>query len=533
MRAYTSRTLIRRDLPILVAALIVGTIRLLTVPSGFWTAGEVRLSDALLTFDGSGSPLVIALARLVNVFVRDPFVTLVALSVIASVAAAVLIGVSCGRIFGSPWAGAAVALAALLSPAFLMFGPLPDGESVAIAFVAATLFFFVTGRPELFAISAAAAIGSRPDMTPAMLAMLAIGIAVMPRKGRSMAAFVATTLILFVPLRELVVFEMSPEFRRDLVVRFVAHPWGGKSLSFPLLAAAATGVLVAMKRHRQPVVVALAVFATVHVATCIFTASPIEGVQPVLPAVLSIAVFAVAAFARWPAVAAVFSGIFGAASVAYAWPAVAQHARQESPPVLAIKHLARAGSPALHLIASPDLVSFSSMDRSMRVMTPERLGDFARRPDVDLQLFVHGRSVAEGAVVFEAAASDVCRKLTSDRFHVVSLVPQPPSSRYVARDGVYHLESSPERGEWRWLAKEARIEPAEMSPHVWLRFRLPDDAPIESNRVTIGGQVIDVARGVTAEVTVPWMRGIVIRSDRSFIAPDGRELAVQLIDVAL
>ena len=37
---------------------------MLTVPAGFWTAGEVRLADKLLTFDGSGSPLVIALARL-------------------------------------------------------------------------------------------------------------------------------------------------------------------------------------------------------------------------------------------------------------------------------------------------------------------------------------------------------------------------------------------------------------------------------------------------------------------------------------
>ncbi|HET7705145.1 MAG TPA: hypothetical protein VFM36_03600, partial [Thermoanaerobaculia bacterium] len=183
------------------------------MPAGFWTAGEVRLADTLLTFDGSGSPLVIALARLVNVFVRDPFLTLVALSVIASVAAAVFIGLSCGRIFGSPWTGAAVAVTALLSPALLMFGPLPDVESVAIASAAATLFCFVTRRPELFAISAAAAIGARPDMAPAMLAMFVIGIAVLPRKGRSIAAFAAATLILFVPLHELVVFETYPQFR--------------------------------------------------------------------------------------------------------------------------------------------------------------------------------------------------------------------------------------------------------------------------------------------------------------------------------
>lgn len=502
------------------------------MPAGFWTAAEARLADSLLTFDGSGSPLFIALARLVNVFVRDPFVTLVVLSVFGSVAAAVLIGLSCGRIFGSPLAGAAVALTALLSPAYLMFGPLPDVESVAIAFVAATLFFFVTHRPELFAISAAAAIGARPQMAPAMLVMLAIGLAVLPRKGRSIAAFAAATLVLFVPLRELVLFDTSPQFRRDLVVRFIAHPWGGKFLSFPLLAVAAAGALVALKRHRTAVVPALAAFAAVHVLTCVFTASPIEGVQPVLPTLLPIAFFAVAAFARWPAVAALLSGVFAAASIAYTRPALAQHARREAPPVVAMKHLSRAGSPALHLIASPDLVPFSFVDRTIRVMTPERLGDFAKRPEADVQLLVHGRSGAAGAVVFEEPATDVCRKLTSDRFHVVSLVPQPPSSRYLARSGAYHLESSPERAEWRWLAKEARIEPAEVSGEMRLRFRLPDDVPIESNRLTIGGKVIDVARGATVEVTVPRSREIVIRSDRSFTAPDGRELAVQLIEAS-
>ncbi|MGZ8867366.1 MAG: hypothetical protein ACXW2P_03405, partial [Thermoanaerobaculia bacterium] len=472
---------------------MVGAIRLVTVPAGFWTSGEVRLAGSLLTFDGAGPPLFIALARLVNLFVRDPFMTAVALSVAASVAAAVLIGLSCGRIFGSAWVGAGVALAALLSPAFLMFGPKPDVESVAIAFVAATLFFFVGRRPELFAISAAAAIGSRPQMAPAMLAMFVIGIAVMPRKGRSLATFVVTMLILFVPLREVVLLDRSPQFRRDLVIRFVAHPWGGKFLSYPLLAAAAAGALVALKRHRHAVVLALAAFAAIHVATSVFTASPIDGVRPVLPALVPIAFFAVAAFARWPAVAALLSGVFAAGSIAYTWPALAQHARNEAPPVAAMRY-ADARSV---VIAAPDLAPFSGV-----ALTPERLDEFARKPDVDVQLVVHGRSEGPGAIVFERRASDVCRKLVSDRFHVVSLVPQPPSQRYTARSGVYHLESSPERAGWRWLAREAVIEPVSGGA-ARLRFRLPDDAPLHSNRLTVGGQVVEIARGATVDIALP------------------------------
>jgi hypothetical protein len=506
----------------------VAIVRILALPRGFWTAREVRLAEALLTFDGAEPPLFVALARLANVFVRDPFVSMVGLSVIASIAAALFIAISCARLLGT-WSGAAVALVALLSPGLLMFGSLPDGESVAIALVAATFFFFVDRRPELFAIAAAAAIGARLQILPAMLIVFLIGLAVMPRKGRSLAVFASTALILFVPVGRVDLFDAGAAFNPDLVARFIAHPWGGKLLSMPLLVSAGAGLLISLKRRRDPAVAAMAAFASIHIATCILTASPLEGVQPMLPAMLPVAFFAVATFGRWPALSAVVAVLYVAGAFAYTWPSLVHQARSESPPVAAMHHVAR-NAPGAVIVAAPDLAPFAFLAGDLRVVTPERLGEFTGRSDVDVQLLAHGRSPAGDAIVFEQPASDACRKLRSGRYHMVSLVPQPVIRRYLARSGVFHMESSPDRAEWRWLGKEAVIEPPQEDAVV-LRLRLPDDSPLASNRLNIGNRTVEILRGATVEITVPSSPQIVIRSERSFTAADGRDLAVQLISL--
>jgi hypothetical protein len=514
--------------PAILAAVIVGVIRILSAPKSFWADDQAGLAKALLTLDGDAGahPLFLALARLVNVLVRDPLISLTALSVIASMSAAMLIALTAGRIFDRAWLGAGAALVALLSPAMLVSGPMPDAESVTFALVAATFYCLVERKPELFAVAAVASIGARPDIAPAMIAVYLIGLAVMPRKGRSLVVLAVSAIAVFAPLGAPEFFPAEFRFRRELAVRFIAHPWGGKFLSLPLLAAAAAGVFVSLKRLRQAAVVALAAFGAIHLLICILSASSFDGVQPMLPAILPVAFFAVAAFSRWPIAGASLAAVFAAASLAYAWPAVAEHARNEAPPVAAMKHVSRAGSRALHVIAAPDLAPFSSV-----ALTPERLDEFAQKPGAGVQLVVHGRSEEPNAIVFERRANDVCRKLVSDRFHVVSVVPLPSSRRYTAHSGVYHLESSPERAEWRWLAKESLIEPA-AGGAARLRFRLPDDAPLHSNRLTIGDQVVEIARGATVEIALAPTSQIVIRAERSFTAADGRDLSVQLISVS-
>jgi hypothetical protein len=221
--------------------------------------------------------------------------------------------------------------------------------------------------------------------------------------------------------------------------------------------------------------------------------------------------------------------MYTAGALAYAWPSVVTQARNESPPVAAMHHAAR-NAPQAVIVAAPDLAAFPFLAGGLHVVTPERLGDFSSRSDVELLLFTHGQSVAGDAIVFEQTENDVSRKLRSSRYHLVSLVPQPVIRRYIARSGVFHMESSPERAEWRWLGKEAVIEPSQEGT-VALRLRLPDDSPLASNRLTLAHRTVEILRGATVEITVPSSPQIVIRSERSFKAADGRDLAVQLISL--
>lgn len=503
--------------------------RIAALPAGWWEAAEIRFAQALLTFDPSrlqpeppAYPVYVALGRMVHVFVRDGFIALVTLSVIASILAALLIGRLASSIFASPWAGAATAAVVLLSPALLVFGPLPNAESVALALVAGTFTALAAGRGDLFAFLAAASIGARPQIAAAMVAAVIAGSFVIAARARIAVIFLITLTAIFVPVVEAAGFPRAVEMslRPESFVRFVAHPWGGKLLSFPLLAFAAAGAVTAARRYRSVPVAAIVTFTAVHIATALLFASEFDGVRPVLPSLLGVGLLAIAAVARWPLIAAALSAVFAIASHAYTRPLL--DARRTLSPAM---QAARA-MPRSVVVADPDLAPFGPF------VTPERHDEIVRRNPVHLHLLMHGRSEVAGARSFEWRDSDAYGKLTTERFRVVSLVPQPPSRRYAARSGVYPHESSPERGEWRWLSPRAEIElPSLSGATVALRLRLPADAPIESNRITIGSTIVDVTRGRTVEAIVPAHRVLTIESARSFSPGDGRELAVQLVGI--
>ena len=528
---YSAR-LKRSDAPILIAALVVAVARLATLPAGFWEANEIRFADSLLTFDLSRLqppspvyPLYVALGRLVHLFVHDRFVALLVLSFIASVVGALLIGRLGGFVFGNAWAGAAAAIVVLLSPAMLVFGPLPNAESVAIALIAATFVALADRREDLFAVLAAASIGARPQIAPAMLAVVVIGALYSTKRLRIVAIFVISLIAIFIPAgRE--TFAVDFGFATELIIRFIAHPWGGKLLSLPLLAAAAAGTVMAFRRFRSVVLYALIAFGVIHTATAIGFGDRFDGVRPVIPALMAVGMLAVAAFARWPGFAALLSIVFAAASFAYTWPLL-QERRKQSPALKGV----RAAPFGSVVIADPDLAPFGP-----KLLTPERYDDVVRGNPLRLYLLMHGRSQATGARTFEWRDSDAYGKLTTERFRIVSLIPQPPGVRYAARSGVFAHESSPERGEWRWLAPRAEIELAIESPatanDVTLRLRLPADAPIEWNAILIGpATAAYVERGRTTEIVVKASSTITLYSQRSFIGPDGRELSVQLLGI--
>ena len=59
---YTSIKLTRSKSPIIIAAAVVGVVRIASAPRGYWQAEEIRIAGRLLTSDGEGSPLLVALA---------------------------------------------------------------------------------------------------------------------------------------------------------------------------------------------------------------------------------------------------------------------------------------------------------------------------------------------------------------------------------------------------------------------------------------------------------------------------------------
>ncbi|HKO00932.1 MAG TPA: hypothetical protein VJ032_04510, partial [Thermoanaerobaculia bacterium] len=299
----------RKSLAPILVGVVVAATRLRALPRTCWQGEEVGFTRALLTFDplqhqpeAPAYPLTVGLGKLVNAFVHEPFVALVALSVIASVAGAVMLTFAFTRILGDEWSGAAASALVYLSPAMLVFTPLPNAEAVSMALVAAMLLTFARGDGALFGICAGAAVAARPQLVLAALVLVLFA-----RRGR--AAFVATLLITFEPLLESVphvadyartnweavrvASAASGVAGRELVMRFIAHPWGPKLLSLPLLAIAAAGAVM-LARKRDSLALGVALFAAAHLAFCVVAADRSAGVQPLLPAVVGVALIVAA-----------------------------------------------------------------------------------------------------------------------------------------------------------------------------------------------------------------------------------------------
>ncbi len=157
-------------LPIAIVALAVVVMTLVTRPQTYWQGEEVRFAQALLTFDPvqrqpepPGYPLYVAIGRLLNFFIHEPFTTLLVLSVIACGAGAVLVALAAAEILGDDWLGAAAALVLYVSPAMLVFAPLPNAVATGMALIAAG--FLWSG------LFAGAAIGVLPTQRPRELPM--------------------------------------------------------------------------------------------------------------------------------------------------------------------------------------------------------------------------------------------------------------------------------------------------------------------------------------------------------------------------
>jgi hypothetical protein len=541
-----------------------------------------------------GFPLFMGAGHLVRLLIPTDFAALVTLSFIGSIAAFVLFALALGEMAGDLTIGIAAALLFYFSPALLVHSTLPISEPGALALLAAALYWR-TGNPAcraslskrdrqdclssiLFATFAALTVGWRPQFSIFVVPFFLASLFLMRRwrdRAIALAVFTVVCLAWLIPLaaalggiKGLVHFEASQagylaEHDADLsrsgwtpvqvALRFIAHPWGTKIASFPLLIVAGAGVVETIRR-RERRVIPLAIASAAYLAFALMVMDPADGVRYAIPFVLGTSFFAgvgaVALARRFSAPPYAFVAIFATGSVIYVSSLVSQRGSTWSPPVYAAA-IARSAFPS-NAVPLYELPLWPHSQVYFRDRRPMRVNDglaaYFDRPDVPLFIYADGGSHAPGARVFRWQPSDAYSKLTRNHYRVVSLIPVTPEQRFRAVRGVYAPEREQDGQDWRWLDSPAELQlPHGPARQLTLRLGLPVTYPIEANTLTIsvdGGmpRFMRLERGRPIDITIPIPAGAPIvrfAAARTFIPAevsgslnrDVRRLAVKLYDL--
>ncbi|HET9226337.1 MAG TPA: glycosyltransferase family 39 protein [Thermoanaerobaculia bacterium] len=577
---------------LLLGLAAVAAVRLLTLPESLWEWDEVLFVRGILDFDPlhhsphpPGYPLLIGLGKALTWITGDPFTSLVALSVISSCVGFVALAVAFQSFSGSEQAGVTGALLFHFSPAMLVYGPLALSDPVALMFLALALA--AAGRlietrglwsAVALGVFASAAIGCRPQLSLAILPMLAVTLFLARKQSAAvLGAFTLVSLAWFVPLlvavggpsgflpflskqAGLVVAYDTTGSRSELswigvAKRFLAHPWGDRWLSMPLLGLAAIGgALVVFRRYRTAL--PLAVLSVVELTFAMTVMNAQDAVRYALPGLLGIAflagVGAEALTRRLRIPAAALAILFAAGAIRYTAPILEARTKTPSPPVQAIEWARQNLPPQTVFLMEPVMAAYIDhlLPKSERLLIDEGLQLFAAKPGRPVYLLGDGESGWPGAKTFRWPESDAYGKLSrAGLYRVTSLSPIPPGRRYRIERGVYGYEPSAREPKWRWLAPDAAVR---LYSHGITRssltLALPESAPWPSNRVmvVVGGAPaadVEILRGGQKRVEIPLPASseveVAFQSASSFVpaetgaGPDTRRLAVQLVDLEM
>ena len=332
----------------------------------------------------------------------------------------------------------------------------------------------------------------------------------------------------------------------SLVARFVAHPWGPKELSMPVLLLAIGGI-VELVRRRRIAALPLLVLAAVDLAFALRVMDPADAVRYALPSLLAVSflavvgLYALAGLVRLRALAPLGAAALVAGFVVYTYPILEERSTLPSPPVQAARWAATHLPPNAQVLVAPPLVphaaqllggrSFSEADPGL---SPP--GSTEGRPAF---LLADGPGGWPGAVTFRWPGSEGWGKLTRGYYRVVSWNPLP-ACRFAAESGVYGWEPG-----WRWLAQDATLRVFTGGARRFaVELGLPPTSPVAEVLVDVraaDGPAVQVRalRGrrrhgwldVAAAPTVD----IHLHADRAFVpaagglGTDRRRLAVQLL----
>lgn len=563
-------------------AFVIAAVHAATLPVSYWRAAEVLAGRAVLTYEplahqpaaGTG-PLYIGLARVINAVVGDPFQSLVILGFVAAIAAFVCFSLAFRAVLGETVLGACGAFVLLMSPAVLIESTGISSDFLALAFVGSAALAVAMGRQSAedarAAVAAgaflAAAVACAPVLTAAggiaLVVLILFGLRTWSQRIGAAGGALFVSAACWYPLAAAVSPGAVPHYvatslresriasaaaavsMKDAALRFIAHVWGPKFLSLPLLALAIAGLFFVIGRRRGDALFLLTL-AIVHTSFCITFATRAEGVGPALAGLGGVALLVAAAFALPPtpagrAAAVLFTVMFSGVSWWYASPVVGQRAAKPAPAAAARAYVVQHLPPAARVFFDPALGAFLRDVDAYREFVPLADIDRTTAPELPMFLFVNGRSNEPGATTFEWHDSDAYGKLTTAAFRVVSVIPVPPATRYRAVSGVFGLERTDEGQQWRWLAPDAVIDVPSGGSEVHLLVGLPADAK-ERNEITVStgngtsamaavdpgstkAIAIRVAEGMPARVTIKAARRLLAKSH------DSRELAVQLLRV--
>lgn len=544
----------------LIAAAVLLAVHLASAPRTLWEFDEPLFAMAVEKYEPlrhhpppPGYPLFIGFAKLVEPLFGTPFPTLLAISILGTV----------GGFAAWAWALRSIPAALLLyaSPAMLVHATLPQSDSMAMALLGVAVGLCMRGaHPIAIALACAATVGWRLQFSILVVPLFLTALVLLRTwRARALAtlAFGVTCLAWLVPLvyatggvdgfrgwlgGQAAYFaahdadlSRSGTSAVQLAFRFIAHPWGPKWLSFPVLLVAAVG-LVFVIRKRKLETLPLLVGTAVYLGFALWTMDPADAVRYALPTLPCVAFLATLPFDR-RFVFAVIAYAVGA--VIYTFPVLEQRRTIPSPPVAAIEHLRRVAPH--NAVILYDLPLMPHARYLLRGYQRSRIDDgllrFGHRLDVPLFVLADGET--EGTV-FRWRSSDAYRKLTRNFYGVVTVSPVPAAERFQAVSGIHSPERSRDGLSWRWVGAEGVLRlPDVGATHVRLTFRLPPEYPFEGNTVRIGAQTLALRRGESREIIVPSAELVRIVPERTFVPAqipgrnnrDRRTLSVMLTEV--
>ncbi|HVT04692.1 MAG TPA: glycosyltransferase family 39 protein, partial [Thermoanaerobaculia bacterium] len=441
-------------------ALLVALFRFVTIPRTFWEFDELLFAWGILDFDPRnhhphppGYPLVIGLGKAVNLVTGDPFNALVFLSFLSSVVGFVALAVCFRNITGEPRSAVLGSLLFALSPAMLVNGSLPMSDPPALLFLILA-FMLASSFPEgatnraalLFGVFCAASIGCRPQYAVSILPMfifVIIRIGDWARARIALVSFTFTCLAWLSPLagalggvRELINYETrqaayvaghdasisrGARSAGDIVLRFVAHPWGPKWLALPVLFLAVIGA-VRLARGKFVKAIPILIVMLVHMAFCFVSMDPADGVRYALPALIGVALMVSFSFSslaeatQFEAAPAAFLALFVVGGFLYTREIILTRHRVSSPPLQAVAFARRNLPQRTILLYETALRPHAELllGRFHPLPIDRGLQLYANRPDVPLYIFADGGSTASDVIRFSWPESDAYGKLTRD-----------------------------------------------------------------------------------------------------------------------